>query len=535
MAAAPTPLPPAARPDRARAAAAIVALVAAALAALLAFRHHDGIADPDAINMAAAMAHGLQPGVPFHETLLYGRLVSPGVYHAFHALGPALVRTPARTVGALNAVALIAAALLPWPLFALYRRRFGVGVAFAATLIVLLTPLVWEVGCSFHPAGPAALLLALAILAHGRAARSAVGASWWALGALLGFAALCTRAEVALVAPALLLAAAWRTGGAGARLDRGTLAAAMASIALAVGGFLLVAHGISRAAGGGSDGLASYGAGYIATYWRAAVLPSATVWTSLTMGLATVAVTLGGLAAASRRRRGGAALDPAATRGVIVALVWALPIILFWLPNQAYMVRHFLLAVPALVWIAAETVLRHLARPARIALAGAMVIANLLVPEALYAGWNLAHRDHPKAPNGTFFSWHRREAALIERYRRIGDVALANRAGAFVQVDWGSNGYLLLGMAKRPEPYALLSTSEPFPGATLVRYRQGPAELRLLMSQLAWPLEPPGAARRRGARRAPRRPRRGAAARAGRGARGARRRRAAAARLLIRV
>jgi hypothetical protein len=493
MAATRTPDPPPPSAGAGGDAAAIVALVAVALAALLRFRHRDGIADPDAINMAAAMAHGLQPGVPFRETLQYGRLVSPGVYYAFHALSPLIGRDPARTVGALNTVALAAAALLPWPLFALFRRRFTTAVALAATLVVVLTPLVWEVGCSFHPAGPAALLLALAILAHTRGGRPVPGVAGFVTGAALGFAALCTRAEVALVAPALLLAA-WS-----GRDRKRALAAAVASIGLAVLGFLGVAHGVSLATGGGAGGLATYGSGYIATYWRAAALPSAVVWTGFTMGVATLAVAAAGLLLRRGGGRAPVAADPDARRGIRVALLWALPTVLFWLPNQAFMMRHFLLAVPALVWIAAETLGRRATRRALAAFAGAIVIANLLVPEAIYAAWNGTHPRDLKAPNGSFFSWHRREAALIERDRRFADLALGGPgrgAGAFCEVDWGSNGYLLLGMAERTPAYVPLSTAVAFPGATLYRYRLGAAEFRLLLSQIAWALEP-------GPRRAP--------------------------------
>ena len=442
----PTPARPRAAAGVRADGAAIVTLIVVAFAVLLGFRHRGGMADPDAINMAAAMAHGLGPGVPFLDSMQYGRLISPGVYYAFHWLSPLIGRDPSRTVGFLNALALAAGVLLPWPLFALYRRRFTTALAFACSLIVLLTPLVWEVGCSFHPAGPAALLLLLAILAHGRSGRSPAGILCFVAGAALGFAALCTRAEVALVAPALLLAASF------ARDRARALAAAVASIALAVTGFLLVAHGVSVATGGGSGGLATYGGGYIATYWRAAVLPSTVVWTTFTMGVATVALTVIGLVATWAGRDNRVAADPIARRGLLVALVWALPTILFWLPNQAFMVRHFLLAVPALVWIVAETLLTRVTRRALVALTATIVIANLLIPEALYAGWNRTHPAHAKAPNGTFFSWHRREAALIERYRRISDVVLGGRpgvvaggaapfAGAFVQVDWGSNGY----------------------------------------------------------------------------------------------
>ncbi|HEY6867694.1 MAG TPA: glycosyltransferase family 39 protein, partial [Candidatus Eisenbacteria bacterium] len=197
MAAARTQPGPSARPAWADPAVALT-LVAVVLAGLLVFRHRGAIADPDALDMAAGMANGLKRGVPPGEWLLYGRLVSPGAYLGFHALVPLLHLGPEHTIGFLNAVSLAAMALLPWPLFALYRRRFDPAVAAAATLITAFTPLVWSAGCSFHPIGPAVLLLLLAVLAHGRSGAGLSGAAWFAAGAALGCAALCLRAEVAL-------------------------------------------------------------------------------------------------------------------------------------------------------------------------------------------------------------------------------------------------------------------------------------------------------------------------------------------------
>jgi hypothetical protein len=461
--------------------AAGVALFAIVGTMLLLFRHHGGLADADAMVMAAGMAHGLHPDVPLAESLLYGRLVSPGVYAAFHAVYPLVYRDAARTLTFLNHIAWLAGTLSPLALYALYRRRFAPGVAFAGALAFAFTPLVWEAGCSFHPIGPAVLLLFAAVLAYHRIEGSRLGWGWFAIACLCALAGLATRAEIALVAPALLLAA-WFSPGRWRALGR------VAGItAIAVVGYLALAQTVALVTGEGKGGLGAYAAGYVAQYLRFAVLPRTLVWAAFATGLASGLLALAGLV---RVFRGGGA--PGARRGVIVALVWALPTLLFWLPNEALVLRHFLLVVPALIWIAAEAFATGIAR-GRLALAtAAVVLANLLVPEAFYAAINAGHPRHPKAPNGTFFSWHAREKTLIDRDRRLSDLVLdaARGTGAFVQVDWRAYGSLLYGMALEPQPFKLESTSSPFSGATVYRYRMAGQDYRLLMVQLPWAIEP---------------------------------------------
>ena len=475
---APTPAPQARRSPADR--GAWVALVAIAALALLFFQHRGGLADADAMVMAAGMAHGLQPGVPFRESLLYGRLISPGVYYAIHALFPTFSRDPSRMIDFLNLYAWVAGVFSPALLYRLYRRRFAPRVAFAGALVFTLTPLVWEQGCSFHPIGWALLLLFAALQAFGRIEGSRAGWWWFALASLFGFAALATRAEVALVAPALLLAA-------GASPGRGrALAKAAAAVAIAAAGYLALAHRVAVASGE-AGGLVAYGGGFVARYFQLSALPRTLVWAAFGAGIATCVLALFALP-----RLLGRSAAPDARRGTIVALAWALPTLLFWLPNEALVLRHFLLVVPALIWIAAEAYAR--VPGAKLALATVLVLlANLLVPEAIYAGLNAAHPGAPKAPNGTFFSWHAREQARIERDRRLPELVLPaarGAGGAFVEVDWGSYGYLLYGMALEPVAYQLIGTSAPFPGATLYRYRRGEVELRMLMVQRAWAIEP---------------------------------------------
>jgi len=480
MAALRTPSGPHARPGWADLAVAL-ALVAAALAVLLLFRHRDGIADADALDMAAGMAHGLQPGVRFRDTLMYGRLISPGAYLAFHWFYPLLFHDPTHTIGFLNAVGLAAMALLPWPLYMLYRWRFAPAVAANATWIVTLTPLVWGVGCSFHPIAPAVLLLLLAVHAHARRGATPAGLAWFAAGAALGFAGLCLRAEIALAAPALLLAALLAPGRWRA------LAAAAASIALAVAGFVLVAGALAPERGGGARALSGYGAGFIDRYLGLGAIAHTLVWVPLAMGVATAAVAI--VAAWRRRRIAGA--DRTAVNGLLVAtLAWA-STVLFWLPNRVFVPRHYLLAVPALVWIAAELAMSRTARSRLGTLAAAIAIANLLVPEVLYAAWNLAHPGRTKWPNGTFLSARARDEIQIHRTRGLAGPVLARHpAGAFFQVDWAGLAALLYDLALRPQPFALLSEGGPIEGARFYRYRVEGAEIRVLLIQPAWLIEP---------------------------------------------
>jgi len=461
--------------------AAWIALFAIAMVALIPFRHRGGLADADAMVMAAGMAHGLQPGVPFRESLLYGRLISPGMYYAVHALVPTYSRDPSRTIDLLSWCGYLAGVLGPALLYPLYRRRFGPGVAFAGALVFALTPLVWEAGCSFHPIGPALCLLFLALQAYGRIEGSRAGWWWFALAAGFGFAALATRAEVALVAPALLLAAWWSPGRGRA------LAKAAAVLAIAAAGYLALAQRVAIASGEGG-GLVGYGGGFVARYFQLSALPRSVVWATFAAGVATCA-----LAVLALPRLLGRSAAPDARRDTIVALAWALPTLLFWLPNQVFVQRHFLLVVPALIWIAAEGFAARV-RGARLAIATALVVlANLLVPEAFYGALNAARPGTPKAPNGTFFSWHAREQALIDRYRRLPAIVLPaarSAGGAFVEVDWGSYGQLLYQMALEPVAFRLIEASAPFPGATLYRYRIGELEIRMLMAQRVWAVEP---------------------------------------------
>src|SRR5258706_4543450 len=103
------------RPWTAADAVALLGLAGVALIASWAFLHRHGIADADAMVMAAGLAHGLQPGVPFRESLLYGRLISPGFYSFFHVVLPRLVHDRAQIVDALNGIAAGAAGGTPPP------------------------------------------------------------------------------------------------------------------------------------------------------------------------------------------------------------------------------------------------------------------------------------------------------------------------------------------------------------------------------------------------------------------------------------
>jgi len=474
---------------------ALLGLAGVALIASWAFLHRHGIADADAMVMAAGLAHGLQPGVPFRESLLYGRLISPGFYSFFHVVLPRLVHDRAQIVDALNGIAAGAAGVTAAALYLLYRASFGRPAAIACTLIVALSPVAWESGTSFHPIGIALPLMVMAGLAFAWSERSRRGRAWWAIATLLAAAALLMRNEVALAFPAALVAAAlspgrWRTW-----------LRALVAEGVALGIYLIAAQRVASATAG-EGGLAGWATGFASSYLRPAAIGRSAVWASFALGPVTVA-----LAAAGLRR---AAREPEAKvrRGLAVALALALPAILLWLPNTTAVLRHYLLALPALVWIAGAAWLERMPRAGLVAVTLAVLIGNLLIPEALYAGYARLRPGSHLWPNGTFLSSHRLTADAIDRARRLelaarpealGEGAGAANRGLFAQVDWRGYGHVLYGLALADTPWTLRSTSRPFEGSVLYQYRIGTREVRLLLAQLDWAA--PGSPQREGLRR----------------------------------
>jgi len=405
----------------------VAALMVVTALLRLPFVYDFGVSDPDVAVMAAGMARGLSPDVSFDQSLLYGLYISPGVYLAFAAVYPVVSGDPGGVLPFLNTVGVWAGVLLVAPLFLLFRERFGSQLAAACTLITVTAPLVWESGTDFHPVVPATLFLLLAVLAAGRSSRPAFLAA-----IVLGWAALMTRVEVALVVPALLVLAA-------GRFRAGDM---MALFGIPLAGFVLITALLPS--GGGAGGMADYAGEFMAAYFAPAVLPRASVWLVLGAGMVTC---LAALVSLFRIASAG----PEDRRYLLAAGLWAAGPILFWILNPIPLLRHYFLAVPALVWLAANGFLRW--RSPRAVWIGALVILalNLALPEALYRQYNRNHPDSPKTPHGAFFYRHGQIAEHLGAYRAMqNDLrrSLARDRGVSLDVDWEGYGYALYELAR---------------------------------------------------------------------------------------
>jgi hypothetical protein len=458
----------------------VLDLVLFALATRLAFLYRGGTGDADAMVMAAGMARGLAPGIPFTETLTYGRQTGPLIYVLFRCVSPLLAGDAARVLPLLNLLGALAASLLAWPLYAVFRGSLSRPVSAAAAALVLMTPLVWEVGTYFHPITLAALFLGLAMLTWKRIGSTWHGRAYGAFTALLGAAALLTWAEIALVMPAILVSAALADHR---RRDLVRLAALMASAAAL---FLTVVLLIEGRTEGTPTDLATYVRRFADAYFRLDAVPRSLVWSVLAMGAGTVALAAvsGGRALASIRRTGSR--RPADRRRLLTALIWIAVPYLFWLSNPVPLMRHFFLVVPGMVWLLAQALPVRL--PTGRLAAGLLILVafNLVLPEALYRTYNRTHPADLKSPHGTFFGHHAATEERIGRYRELMDAIRRTSTTAdgelLVQVDWEGFGYVTYGLAVMPglDPGFLV---EPIaPGLTARRYSLGLGDLRLVMT-----------------------------------------------------
>ena len=468
-----------------------LALVLVETVLLMAYRYRLGVSDFDAMNMAAGMAYGLHPGVPIADTMVYGRLVSPGIYFVVRAVHALAGLGPAGVLAFLNGLAIASGALLPAATYALFRRALARAPATAATLIAMTSPILWEAGCSFHPAGPSALLLFAGILVFGGTTGARNGPVRTALAGVLGFAALAMRAEVALVFPSLALAAWLRDRQARAS---GEPARVFAPALVALGGatlaFLALARSLAPpAAAGHAGGLVGFVHDFVALYLDARAAARTLVWAVLGMGAATCVF------AAASFWPGARAGAPDGRAWRAVALVWLLPSLLFWLPNRALVLRHFMLVVPALAFLVVTRWPARASVALKTAFVGLLILVNLGAPEALYGVWNARHSDDPKHANGAFFAWHREQETVMQRYARLGVAAkaLARRpspAPVFAQTDWGSAGHLVLALATAGVPVRRVSVESPAPLVTVQRYVAGEHRLELLTLPVEWSRTP---------------------------------------------
>jgi hypothetical protein len=332
----------------------------------------------------------------------------------------------------------------------------------------------------------------LSVLTWQRIEYSPKGFFFAILAYLTAAAAFLIRVEILIVLPAFFV---WSL--CSRRKIRNTLMLAGFVVLVAVT-YLLMLRLIYRATTVEHHGLWQYFSGLYRMYVNNFSLPGltrSTVWMTLSVGIGTVALALYGLLsrvpATRTRETPGRDGDRSAK---LVALVWILPSLIFWLPQPVPVMRHYFLATMGFSWLAGSTVLaRHSVRSVCVVVLAAAV-CTILVPEIAYRSYNAARPAAAKEPHGAFFYYHQRMTERINRYRRLqsevlqpaeqsaADEVHGLRPRALVHVDWEGYAYLLYGLVTSPYDSKKLSVTTEYAQMYMHRYDCGGSEIRIVHS-----------------------------------------------------
>lgn len=467
-------------PSRERDRLELLALAIIALVGRAAFVYRGGMPDPDCVAMAAGMAIGMSGDVPVGDAILYGRHVSPGLHVLVSCVFPHLFGDPHHLIGFLNWMTVLSASVIVFPVYSLLRRHLPHRTVLAAVAVWVFTPVAWEAGTYYHPLVPATLLLALALVcAHG-INRSPRGVAALVATVLLAAAAVIVRVEVVVVWPALVVWALL------SKERRGQMLLLVVVTLFSVGVYLAASRLLSSGATMDSPGVGDYVATLVGMYSRSfnlRGLPRSLTWMVLAVGVATIGACVLGLARFLR----GQTQERGDARLLAFGLACALPSILFWLPQPTPIVRHYLLASMGLVIVLATTVLGRLTPRRLVAVATAVIVLNLAVPDLLYRAYN-ATRAPAKTPNGSFFYFHEQAAERIARNRAVADriASCSTRDDASpplrscAVVRWEEFAYVVHAAAtcgRRVEPHP---NEMIFRGVRYSRFGVGDGELRLV-------------------------------------------------------
>lgn len=441
---------------------------AASLAGAL-FLHRGGMSEPDSVVMAAGMAR-MAAGEPLVDCMLYGRYLNPGIYFLFRLLHPVFVRSPGDTILFLNILGILSFSLLNGLFYLILQRRFERTIAACCTMIAMLTPVFWESGTYFHPVVPALAMLAGAILLFGRISASPGGIIAFCAVTLLAAAATVMRNEVLLAAPALLAAALFSTR---TRRNIG-LVTIITLISVIV--FVAVSRAISVAGQAGFFGRFSSGLAASISF-RGAV--RTVPWAAMALGTASILAASWGVLKRIRNRD---------TRTIIIpAILWAAPA-LAWLLWPVPVLRHYFIAVPAIAFLLAGTVLEGRRKRTVITFTTIVILLNLGLPELLYRSYNSVRPDAAKEPHGTFFYRHSLVEDRIERYHLLQEKVTAfigpgtDRGSlcAVIPVNWEIYGYMIYCLAGRAEQKA--PGNDPATGIDSHDFQRWGRSIRLLQS-----------------------------------------------------
>jgi len=427
-----------------------------------AFLCRGGTGDPDSVAIAAGLAQWVGSHGNFGDAFLYGRQVNPGVYFLFKFIYPIFYHDSSHVIGFLNAFNLVCASLLGAALYFAARKLFDRRVASGFCLIVLSSPLVWEIETYFHPTVPAALFLFLSYLAWGRTKATPSGVGFYILACVLFAAALIVRIDVIFIIPALIAGALVSSTG---RMKKALFFGILLVAAICYAAVLKSVPRQTAPAESASVhvGLPRYVWERIVEYvsWaRPAAIARTSVWASFGIGVATCLLGLYAIASVLIRRARPSVGLPAGRlpsvngRALLVAVIWMLPSLLYWLPVPVSIVRHYFFVTLGASWLVGEMVLRDAPARRMASLVGAIVVLNLVVPEIVYGSYNARHPGSTKYPNGSFFLGHRAIEQRISRYQSLQTKFLAalrgkeGPRGVFIAGNWETYGYVNYAMAQ---------------------------------------------------------------------------------------
>jgi hypothetical protein len=463
---------------RLKRAAFLLGLGTIVLATRLALLYRHGSPEPDSLAMATGMTMALHGAIPWRDAFLYGREGSPGMFLVGRFVYPVFFREPGHLLPFLNAVTVLASVAMVWPAYAIARRFGSAWTAAALVLIAMVAPAVWELSTYFHPTVPAVALLLFAIHAglDGGGSRASVVRSIAAV--VLGAAAVLCRVHMLFALPGLIVAACLST-----RRGRNLFLLATA-LALAGVGYAVLQTAVAKPESGASRGVVQYASMIVGMYahgFSMAGLSRTVVWTVSGLGVATVAAIPWTLVAGRKPGDRGDRSRHAA----LIGIAWALPSLLFWLPQPVPILRHVVLPTFGIALALAGPLNRL---PARQLLAAVLVIVagNIAIPELAYRAYNARHPGATKTPHGAVFSFHEVMRARIDRFDRAASDVIRvtgspGSGGAVVLAQWGAYAHVLYDLALANGGLRPVSTSSFFESVQDRRYRSGDRDFRFIL------------------------------------------------------
>src|SRR5258705_3828592 len=145
-----------------RTAAVLLGLMLFALAVHLPARLGDLYGEQDVARLVGSALLWKRAGLRTEALSQYLYYISPAYIYLITVLLPKTFGGLAPAASALNTINLIAAVVIPVPLYLLFRRVTGHPAALIATLFLTLVPAFWHGGLYGFPTLPAALFMVLA-------------------------------------------------------------------------------------------------------------------------------------------------------------------------------------------------------------------------------------------------------------------------------------------------------------------------------------------------------------------------------------